>query len=76
MNAKRMHRKIDRTPEELARIKALRARFQGERPTPEQLVACGEYEVPVEHGAVLNMMTCLGLETIREPGFGPCQIRT
>ncbi len=37
-------RKIDRTPEEQARIRAIRERFQSERPTHEELIASGEYE--------------------------------
>ena len=40
-------RKIDRTPEEQARIQALRERFQSERPTHEELIASGEYEGPI-----------------------------
>jgi DNA-binding XRE family transcriptional regulator len=56
MTAKRIHRKIQRTPEDKVRLRALRERFQRERPTPEALVASGEYEPPIPQGAVLDMM--------------------
>ena len=39
----REFRKIDRTPEQLAEIKAVRERFQREKPTRKQLEASGEY---------------------------------
>jgi ribosome-binding protein aMBF1 (putative translation factor) len=43
----REFRKTERTPEQLAELKAVRERFQREKPTPEQLVASGEYHPPV-----------------------------
>ena len=39
----REHRKIQRTPEQLAELKAVRERFQREKPTRAQLEASGEY---------------------------------
>jgi ribosomal protein S18 acetylase RimI-like enzyme len=42
--------KIERTPEEQARIDAVRERFQRERPSLEDLVASGEYEPPISQG--------------------------
>jgi hypothetical protein len=47
-------RKIDRTPEEQARIQALRERFQSERPTHEELIASGEYEGPISQGSLVS----------------------
>ncbi len=48
---KRLSCKIDWTPEERARHKAIREKFQAERPTLEQLTASGEYGEPVLLGA-------------------------
>jgi hypothetical protein len=47
-------RKIVRTPEEQARIQALRERFQSERPTHEELIASGEYEGPIPQDALVS----------------------
>ena len=44
MTIKRIHRKIERTPEEQARIEAIRQRFQADRPTPDELLASGDVE--------------------------------
>jgi transcriptional regulator with XRE-family HTH domain len=48
---KRLHCRIEWTEEERARHQALRAKFQAERPTLEQLVAFGGYSEPVLLGA-------------------------
>jgi ribosome-binding protein aMBF1 (putative translation factor) len=40
---RREHRKIERTPEQMAELKAVRERFQREKPTRAQLEASGEY---------------------------------
>jgi ribosome-binding protein aMBF1 (putative translation factor) len=40
---RREHRKIERTPEQLAELKAVRERFQRDKPTRAQLEASGEY---------------------------------
>ncbi|HEY7423596.1 MAG TPA: helix-turn-helix transcriptional regulator [Gemmataceae bacterium] len=42
---------IDWTAEDRARHQAIRAKFQAERPTLEQLVASGEYSEPILLGA-------------------------
>jgi DNA-binding XRE family transcriptional regulator len=44
-----------RTPEEIAREKAIRERFQRERPTLEQLVASGDYNEPLPMGEYLSI---------------------
>ncbi|HKA07506.1 MAG TPA: helix-turn-helix transcriptional regulator [Gemmataceae bacterium] len=43
----RIHRKTERTPEQLAEIKAVRERFQREKPSPAKLVESGEYYPPI-----------------------------
>jgi transcriptional regulator with XRE-family HTH domain len=48
---KRLHCKIEWTAEDRARHQAIRAEFQAERPTLEQLVASGEYSEPILLGA-------------------------
>lgn len=48
---KRFHCKIDWTAEDRARHQAIRAKFQAERPTLEQLVASGEYSELILLGA-------------------------
>jgi hypothetical protein len=45
--AKRVQKKGGWTPEDRARHKAIREKFQQEKPTLEQLVASGEYNEPV-----------------------------
>lgn len=47
MEFRRRQLKIERTDEEKARLKAMRERFQREKPTSEQLVASGEYHPPI-----------------------------
>lgn len=39
----REHRKIERTPAQIAELKSVRERFQREKPTRAQLEASGEY---------------------------------
>lgn len=40
MAIRRTYRKIERTPEELAELKAVREQFQRDRPGPEVLMPC------------------------------------
>ncbi len=56
--ARSEHRKIDWTPEDRARHKAIREQFKG-RPTQEQLLASGEYWGPIPHGAHLCLVAFL-----------------
>lgn len=51
MAVERIHRKTERTPEETVRLRAIRERFQRERPTLEDLIASGECEPPIPQGA-------------------------
>jgi DNA-binding XRE family transcriptional regulator len=56
-----------RTPEEIARHKAIRERFQKERPTLEQLVASGEYNEPLPMGEYLSIRVAVSaLKKARE----------
>jgi transcriptional regulator with XRE-family HTH domain len=69
MTIKRQQRKAERTPKEQARIEAIRKKYQQEKPGPEQLVASGEYEGPVQAGAfweVRRVMAALKAERERQ----------
>src|SRR5262245_30086010 len=59
MSKDRVHKKIDWTPEDRARHKAIRERFQKERPTHEQLIESGEYFGPIPHGVYLELRAAL-----------------
>ena len=48
--------KIERTPEELAELKAERERFSRERPGLDDLIASGEFEGPFDHGNVMSLL--------------------
>ncbi|HTU18792.1 MAG TPA: helix-turn-helix transcriptional regulator [Gemmataceae bacterium] len=65
--SKHIHRPSPLTPEERQREKELRARFQSERPTMEQLVMSGEYTHPINHGVYLEILALLSsLRRVRE----------
>lgn len=54
--------KIERTPEDQARIDEIRERFQRDRPSLDELVASGEFEPPVpqgEHWDLVGMLVAL-----------------
>lgn len=57
MAKQRVHRKIERSPEEKNKIKALRNSFQKERPSLETLVRTGEYTEPTTLGEFLDAKT-------------------
>ena len=46
----------ERTPEELAELRAERTRFSRERPGPEELMAAGEYEGPYRQGNIMALL--------------------
>lgn len=48
-------RKIERSPEDHARIAAIRERFQRERPTHEELIASGDYDGPFAQDAAMSL---------------------
>jgi ribosome-binding protein aMBF1 (putative translation factor) len=59
MALRRVHRKIERTPEQLAERHAVRERFQRDRPTLEDLIASGEYEGPHRLGDVMEFRSAV-----------------
>jgi DNA-binding XRE family transcriptional regulator len=67
MSDERIHRDMKWTPEDRARHKAIREKFQKERPTPQQLLESGEYFGPIPHGVYLSLMAALhNLKKTRE----------
>ncbi|MCI0376900.1 MAG: helix-turn-helix transcriptional regulator [Gemmataceae bacterium] len=54
MKIRRVHRKIAKSPGELARIQALREKYKS-RPAPEKLLASGDYSAPVPLGVYLKI---------------------
>lgn len=53
MAIRRVHRKIERTPEQAAELKAERERPRRERPTHDELMEAG-WEGPFRHGDVMD----------------------
>jgi DNA-binding Xre family transcriptional regulator len=53
MNKRSVRTRTERTPEEVARLRALRERYQRERPTPEQLLAEGGHDHFIPLGELL-----------------------
>lgn len=53
---KRVYRKISHSPEEQARLQAIREEFEVQRPSLDELVASGDYTEPVPHREVLDAM--------------------
>lgn len=67
MEFRRRQMKIERTPEEKARLKAVRDRFQKEKPSLEKLVAGGEYSPPIKQVEYCELMkTAAALKKARE----------
>ena len=56
MEFRRRQMKIDRTPEEQARLKAVCERFQKEKPSLDELVASGEYALPIKQAEYWELM--------------------
>jgi DNA-binding XRE family transcriptional regulator len=59
MAIRRVHRKIERTPEQLAELRAVRDRFQREKPSLDDLIASGEYSGPYRQGDVLAFLSAV-----------------
>jgi predicted transcriptional regulator len=67
MSDKSRHQKIDWTAEDRARHKAVRERFQREKPTQADLLASGEWVGPIPHGLYLEIKAALAeLKKVRE----------
>ena len=63
----REHRAVERTEEEKARIRAIRERFQRDRPSPEALVASGEYDPSVPAALYFEVQALVkALREVRE----------
>lgn len=59
--------KIDRTPDEKARLRAVRERFQSEKPSLDELVASGDYAPPIKQSEFCELMkTAASLKKARE----------
>ena len=56
MSNERIHRDMNWTPEDRARHKAIRERFQRERPSLQQLVDSGEYWGPIRNGDYFELL--------------------
>lgn len=52
-------RDMNWTPADRARHKAIRDKFQAERPTPAELLASGEYVGPIPHGLSLTLRAAM-----------------
>jgi DNA-binding XRE family transcriptional regulator len=66
MALRSVYRKTERTPEELASLRADRERFQRERPGLDDLIASGEYEGPYRQSDILELLELLaGLREAR-----------
>jgi transcriptional regulator with XRE-family HTH domain len=64
---KTTRQKITWTPEDRARHAAIREKFRNWHPGIEELVATGEYEGPIRHGAYLDFLAAMhGLRQERE----------
>ena len=59
-----------RSAEEIARHKAIRERFQKEKPTLEQLVASGEYNEPLPMGEYLSIRLAVSALKIAREAAG------
>jgi ribosome-binding protein aMBF1 (putative translation factor) len=59
MVIRRIHRNIQRTPDEQARIEAVRDHYQQHRPTPDELLASGDVDEFVPLGEYLGLMSAV-----------------
>jgi predicted transcriptional regulator len=67
MSVKRIHRKIERTPEQQRQLEEVRKRFQQERPGLEGLLADGDAAEVVSQGEYLDLRAMLAaLKKCRE----------
>jgi Helix-turn-helix len=56
---RRVHRKIERAPEQLAELRAVRDKFQREKPSLDALMASGDYQGPFRHGDVMAFLSAI-----------------
>jgi DNA-binding Xre family transcriptional regulator len=55
MSSHHLHRKTDRTPDEVNKLRADRERYQREKPTPEELLAEGGHSQFIPLGELLHL---------------------
>lgn len=55
----RTHRKIERTPEQLAELRAAREQYQREKPSLDDLAASGGFDGPYRHGDVMAFLSAI-----------------
>lgn len=60
MTAKRIHRKMERTPEQQRELKELRERLQQQRPNLDDFAASGDIGEVVSQGEYLDLCALLG----------------
>ncbi len=60
MSGKRIHRKIERTPEQQRQLEDIRERFQREHPGLKDLLASGDAAEVVPQGEYLELRAMLG----------------
>jgi DNA-binding XRE family transcriptional regulator len=60
MSGKRIHRRIERTPEQQRQLQEVRERFQRERPGLDELQASGDAAEVVPQGEYLELLAMLG----------------
>jgi predicted transcriptional regulator len=70
MSQKRIHRKIERTPDERRQLEEVRQRFQRERPGLEDLLASGDAAEAVSQGEYLDLRAMLAALKKRREGQG------
>jgi hypothetical protein len=56
---RRITLKLERTPEELAELRAERERCSRERPDVEDLIAQGDYEGPYRQGHIMALLSAM-----------------
>lgn len=56
---RRVYRKIERTPDELAELKAEGEEFSRDRPDAGDLIASGDYDGPYRQGDILALLSAL-----------------
>jgi len=59
VNARRTFRKVERTPEELAELRAERERFSRDLPGPEDLAESGDFEGPYRQGDIMAFLSAM-----------------
>src|SRR5262245_8607159 len=57
----RIYQKTERTPEEQARIRDIREKFQREKPSLDDLLATSDYDGPIPQGAYLELRRLMHL---------------